>query len=207
MICHSFETISIKSQRIGKGRDRKRITNLKKIVPFSYQFPILLRSHPFSILLKLSAQVEKRDISVAGRLIAHFPERLNPDQRIPDELAALGDLAKVSLCANDLEKVVLVNLKFLFTFLYIFTRICKTFHLCVDLLIKGRLSPSSNSDLFMIFFCIRPPRATSLSCPTYPPPSPSSLSALLSSRNIVNCVQSHNCIVVIAIIFGSVTSL
>jgi len=39
-------------------------------------------------------EVEKRDISVAGRLIAHFPERLNPDQRIPDELAALGDLAK-----------------------------------------------------------------------------------------------------------------
>ena len=39
-------------------------------------------------------QVEKRDISVAGRLIAHFPERLTPEQRIPDELAALGELAK-----------------------------------------------------------------------------------------------------------------
>merc|ERR1711872_887487 len=38
--------------------------------------------------------VEKRDISVAGRLIAHFPERLTPEQRIPDELAALGELAK-----------------------------------------------------------------------------------------------------------------
>ena len=39
-------------------------------------------------------QVEKRDISVSGRLIAHFPERLTAEQRIPDELAALGDLAK-----------------------------------------------------------------------------------------------------------------
>ena len=39
-------------------------------------------------------QVEKRDISVAGRLIAHFPERLTAEQRIADELAALGDLAK-----------------------------------------------------------------------------------------------------------------
>jgi len=39
-------------------------------------------------------EVEKRDISVAGRLIAHFPERLTPEQRIPDELSALGDLAK-----------------------------------------------------------------------------------------------------------------
>ena len=39
-------------------------------------------------------QVEKRDISVSGRLIAHFPERLTPEQRIPDELAALGELCK-----------------------------------------------------------------------------------------------------------------
>ena len=31
---------------------------------------------------------------MAGRLIAHFPERLSPEQRIPDELAALGELAK-----------------------------------------------------------------------------------------------------------------
>ena len=28
------------------------------------------------------------------RLIAHFPERLTPEQRIPDELAALGELTK-----------------------------------------------------------------------------------------------------------------
>ena len=43
----------------------------------------------------LGIEVEKRDISVAGRLIANFPERLTPEQRIPDELAALGELAKV----------------------------------------------------------------------------------------------------------------
>lgn len=42
----------------------------------------------------LGIEVEKRDISVAGRLIAHFPDRLKPEQRIPDELAALGALAK-----------------------------------------------------------------------------------------------------------------
>lgn len=42
----------------------------------------------------LGVQVEKRDISVAGRIIAHFPEYLTPEQRIPDELAALGELAK-----------------------------------------------------------------------------------------------------------------
>jgi len=42
----------------------------------------------------MGIEVEKRDISVAGRLIAHFPDRLKPEQRIPDELAALGELAK-----------------------------------------------------------------------------------------------------------------
>ena len=38
--------------------------------------------------------IETRDISLAGRLIATFPERLSEAQRIPDELASLGDLAK-----------------------------------------------------------------------------------------------------------------
>ncbi|MFJ7240013.1 NADP-dependent isocitrate dehydrogenase [Streptomyces olivaceus] len=38
--------------------------------------------------------VETRDISLAGRIIALFPEYLAEDQRIPDALAELGDLAK-----------------------------------------------------------------------------------------------------------------
>jgi len=42
----------------------------------------------------MGIEVEKRDISVSGRLIAHFPDRLTPEQRIPDELAALGELCK-----------------------------------------------------------------------------------------------------------------
>ncbi|MEZ4475046.1 MAG: NADP-dependent isocitrate dehydrogenase [bacterium] len=37
--------------------------------------------------------VETRDISLAGRIIAAFPEHLRPDQRIPDHLAELGALA------------------------------------------------------------------------------------------------------------------
>jgi isocitrate dehydrogenase len=37
-------------------------------------------------------QVESRDISVAARIIASFPERLTPEQRIPDHLAELGAL-------------------------------------------------------------------------------------------------------------------
>ncbi len=38
--------------------------------------------------------VETRDISVAGRILAAFPERLTPEQRIGDALAELGELAK-----------------------------------------------------------------------------------------------------------------
>ncbi|MER5729015.1 NADP-dependent isocitrate dehydrogenase [Streptomyces sp. NPDC002138] len=39
-------------------------------------------------------RVETRDISLAGRIIASFPERLEADQRIEDALAELGELAK-----------------------------------------------------------------------------------------------------------------
>src|SRR5687767_15079301 len=37
--------------------------------------------------------VETRDISLAGRIIAAFPEWLKAEQRIPDALAELGELA------------------------------------------------------------------------------------------------------------------
>ena len=37
--------------------------------------------------------VETRDISLAGRIIANFPENLTPGQRIGDELTELGELA------------------------------------------------------------------------------------------------------------------
>lgn len=38
--------------------------------------------------------VETRDISLAGRIIANFPENLTEEQKIPDYLAQLGDLAQ-----------------------------------------------------------------------------------------------------------------
>ena len=38
--------------------------------------------------------VEMRDISLAGRIIAAFPEKLSEDQKIEDELAALGKLTQ-----------------------------------------------------------------------------------------------------------------
>src|SRR5215218_4719765 len=38
--------------------------------------------------------VETRDISLAGRILASFPERLPADRRQADDLAELGELAK-----------------------------------------------------------------------------------------------------------------
>ena len=38
--------------------------------------------------------VETKDISLAARILAHFPENLNEDQKQEDALAELGDLAK-----------------------------------------------------------------------------------------------------------------
>ena len=40
-------------------------------------------------------EVETRDISLAGRILASFPERLTAEQRVDDALAELGALAKV----------------------------------------------------------------------------------------------------------------
>jgi len=39
-------------------------------------------------------EVETADISLAGRIVANFPERLRDDQKIPDELTRLGKLAQ-----------------------------------------------------------------------------------------------------------------
>ncbi|MBV8217159.1 MAG: NADP-dependent isocitrate dehydrogenase, partial [Solirubrobacterales bacterium] len=38
-------------------------------------------------------EIEVRDISLAGRILAQFPDSLNGDQRVADALAELGDLA------------------------------------------------------------------------------------------------------------------
>ena len=43
---------------------------------------------------KAGVSVETRDISLAGRIVAAFPEFLDEEQRIGDALAELGDLAK-----------------------------------------------------------------------------------------------------------------
>ncbi|OII11436.1 isocitrate dehydrogenase (NADP(+)) [Curtobacterium sp. MCBA15_009] len=58
-----------------------------------------LATHSFLPVIKAFAgtagvEVETRDISLAGRIIAQFPERLTDEQRVDDALAELGELAR-----------------------------------------------------------------------------------------------------------------
>src|SRR6478736_4463556 len=43
---------------------------------------------------RAGVEIELRDISLAGRILAQFPDRLTDAQRVPDALAELGELAK-----------------------------------------------------------------------------------------------------------------
>ena len=57
-----------------------------------------LATHSFLPILRAFAgaagiEVETRDISLAGRIITRFPERLTSEQRLEDHLAELGELA------------------------------------------------------------------------------------------------------------------
>src|SRR6185312_15613108 len=56
----------------------------------SYSLLAILRAY----LKGTGVEIETADISLAGRILAAFPDRLREDQRIPDELTRLGELAK-----------------------------------------------------------------------------------------------------------------
>lgn len=45
-------------------------------------------------LSALDISIGTRDISLAGRILAAFPEKLTEAQRRPDDLASLGDVVK-----------------------------------------------------------------------------------------------------------------
>jgi isocitrate dehydrogenase len=56
----------------------------------SYALLPILRAY----LKGTGVEIETADISLAGRILANFPECLRNDQKIPDELTRLGELAK-----------------------------------------------------------------------------------------------------------------
>src|SRR4051812_15185051 len=71
---------------------------MKVIYTYTDEAPALA-THSFLPIIeafagKAGVDVETRDISLAGRILAQFPDRLTDAQRVPDSLAELGDLAK-----------------------------------------------------------------------------------------------------------------
>ena len=58
----------------------------------------MLATYSFLPILKAftrsaNVEIEVPDISLAGRILANFPEFLGDDQKVPDALAELGELA------------------------------------------------------------------------------------------------------------------
>ncbi|WP_018549407.1 NADP-dependent isocitrate dehydrogenase [Streptomyces sp. LaPpAH-108] len=74
------------------------MTDSTIIYTYTDEAPALATHSFLPVIQAYAAQagvpVDTRDISLAGRIIAVFPEYLTEDQRIPDALAELGALAK-----------------------------------------------------------------------------------------------------------------
>ena len=72
--------------------------SMKVIYTYTDEAPALATHSFLPVLEAFAAQagvdVELRDISLAGRIIAQFPDRLTDEQRIADALAELGELAQ-----------------------------------------------------------------------------------------------------------------
>ncbi|HEX4250694.1 MAG TPA: NADP-dependent isocitrate dehydrogenase [Pseudonocardia sp.] len=71
---------------------------MKVIYTYTDEAPALA-THSFLPVIeafagKTGVDVETRDISLAARILAHFPDQLTAEQRVPDSLAELGELAK-----------------------------------------------------------------------------------------------------------------
>ncbi len=71
---------------------------MKIIYTHTDEAPALATESLLPILRAFTAaadvEIETRDISLAGRILAQFPDMLSAEQRVPDALAELGELAK-----------------------------------------------------------------------------------------------------------------
>jgi len=71
---------------------------MKILYTITDEAPALATQSLFPVLQAFAAaadvEVEPRDISLAARILAQFPDRLTAQQRVPDTLGELGELAK-----------------------------------------------------------------------------------------------------------------
>jgi len=80
------------------GNPTRMSSDAKIIYTLTDEAPFLATQSLLPIVQAFTATagiaVETRDISLAGRILAQFPDVLKPEQRIADDLAELGELAK-----------------------------------------------------------------------------------------------------------------
>ena len=87
---------------LGSGRRRAirtlRVRPMKIIYTYTDEAPALATHSLLPIIEAFAGaagvEVELRDISLAARILAQFPDELSEDQRVPDALAELGELVK-----------------------------------------------------------------------------------------------------------------
>ena len=77
-------------------------SDAKIIYTYTDEAPALATHALLPIIRRFAApanvKIELSDISVAARILAHFPDYLTEDQRVPDSLAELGELTQSPNC-------------------------------------------------------------------------------------------------------------
>ena len=77
-------------------------TDAKIIYTYTDEAPALATHALLPIIRRFAApanvKIALSDISVAARILAHFPDYLTEDQRVPDSLAELGELTQSPNC-------------------------------------------------------------------------------------------------------------
>ena len=81
----------------------KIIASMAKIIYTKTDEAPALATHSFLPIVKAftkssGIQIETKDISLAGRLLANFSDFLNEDQQVEDALAELGELVSKIKC-------------------------------------------------------------------------------------------------------------
>jgi isocitrate dehydrogenase len=90
---------SLSHQRVGAFSAVRALSATPKIVYTETDEAPMLATYSLLPVVKkfankASISVEKSDISLSGRILAQFPDRLTANQKVTDQLAQLGDLCK-----------------------------------------------------------------------------------------------------------------
>ena len=96
-----MQRCAVRASRLGQLAGARRLASTSKIVwTYTDEAPALATFALLPVVKRFTdpagLSVELSDISVSGRIIAAFPERLSPEQRQRDELGELGELAKTN---------------------------------------------------------------------------------------------------------------